>query len=176
MNLYSMPAPILLILSGCSWTNQDEEAALARLNASNGNDLATVRAPESTLEFGERCSSDLDCVSSICVTADRSFCSSLCDDSGFSACPPKSDCLEGTERSGETVGYCVPQWSAYGERCAQDDDCFSEVCVEIANGSICSSTCNAVSDCTENSDCLPGEDRQGEALWGYCVPIDMMNL
>jgi hypothetical protein len=100
--------------------------------------------------YGSPCTSAGDCVSGLCVKFEvTTFCTQPCD---TQACPGQDECVDLTpiqnvESACEPLGARQPA-KVLGQVCAANDDCRSELCVEVAGkGSFCTRKCDATKAC-----------------------------
>ena len=118
--------------------------------------------------FGEPCSENSDCLSSLCVPhLGEMVCSKPCDES----CPDGWLCQGVTSSDADLTFVCVSQHESLCLPCAQNSDCGSgSVCVDGGEqGSFCGSSCGDESPCPEGYRCEETTNVSGGAS-NQCVP------
>ena len=90
--------------------------------------------------------------------------SSICDSSGITPICVVDECAEGFYPVNDFI--CLPLGDNYCKTCAADAQCEGNVCIEIGDGSYCTSSCDSDDQCPGGYTC---EDTGGT---NHCIPVN----
>lgn len=133
--------------------------------AATGCDGFCAPGEAGTLELGEDCTADTDCITLACIDPGD----------GRARCLPRCRgdaalCLAGEVCAAPAgaCGGCVPsdlvgEARGYGEPCDMDEECASGYCLEDESARYCSRVCMADEDCGPTFHCRAVEDEAGLA-------------
>ncbi|MCC6621543.1 MAG: hypothetical protein IT385_09840 [Deltaproteobacteria bacterium] len=135
------------------------------VTACSSNDDATIEIPDAVAQtgFGDPCTDDSSCDSSVCVPhIGTTVCSQACD--ATTPCPDGWSCWTppagGGEPGGRPAAYCVSPFWALCRPCDTNADCASLTsespggCVDyLGEGAFCATTCDGPDACPDGFVC-----------------------
>ena len=89
---------------------------------------------------------------------------SICDGSGVTPICVVDECDPGWYPVNEFI--CLPIADNFCKTCAEDNQCEGNLCIEIGDGSYCSSTCDSDEQCPAGYGCEETEGGQ------FCIPAN----
>lgn len=130
-------------------------------------DATEVDARIGTGQFGDACTSHLECLEGYCVEPTGGaggVCSRVCT----ADCPTGFDCLPASFPQGDVM-LCIPATGRLCAPCSADAECPGQACLTLDGAGACATACAVPTDCPTGYTCAP--DATAVHTGSFCQPV-----
>ncbi|MDX9724121.1 MAG: MopE-related protein, partial [Myxococcota bacterium] len=129
--------------------------------------------PPPTLEVGEQCANNAQCISGFCMSiAGKFVCTALCDEQ--TPCEPllgvDLSCQAVKNPDASDVSVCAPNLGTLCAPCLADINCPAGSCIRISGNPYCGYNCNSNADCPSGTICEEFPRYEDWVRVRQCVP------
>lgn len=128
-------------------------------------------APVPTVDVGDACASNAECLSGFCLSIGGQFvCSSGC--TSDTDCPEIADTATRCATSGDRQ-VCVEAAGTLCDPCLVDDNCPGGLCLLLGRARVCGYDCDTNADCPQGASCVSSIPGSGSLDRKQCVPTNL---
>lgn len=165
---------VMILNAACDDDKEDENPSdneQLDMSSPNIDRFGDYRVPTSAggvssslKEFGEPCSSHLECLSNFCIlNEDEGICTMSCLGN---SCPEGWGCVASNGAGPDIEYLCSPVRSRQCKPCAGDGDCPAGRCIQLDGQAVCAKNCVDDRDCPGSYRCDFSEGVEGK----QCLP------